>query len=215
MEASSGSTEFASSASSVFSGIESVCRQRRTRCPARPTGPWSAARSAAAPSTNSAASASSGSTSVSVTSARPIGGPLGGAVENAVGHALGAQRFVALLAQDPGNGVHDIGLAAAVGSDDAGKPGAAEGDLRFFAERFEAHQFDFAQFKQDFPFYGLRRQCAGSAKSRRSITQRPMTCKFGRDEFRLLGKVRAATKSLKGRLAVAQPPGATMAVTGK
>jgi hypothetical protein len=35
-----------------------------------------------------------------------------------------------------------------------------------------------------------------------------------RDVFRLLGKVQYATKSLKGRLAVAQPPGATMAVTG-
>jgi hypothetical protein len=38
---------------------------------------------------------------------------------------------------------------------------------------------------------------------------------IGRNVFRLLGRVRAATKSLKGRLAVAQPPGATMAVTGK
>jgi hypothetical protein len=36
-----------------------------------------------------------------------------------------------------------------------------------------------------------------------------------RDVFRLLGKVQYATKSLKGRLAVAQPPGATMAVTGR
>jgi hypothetical protein len=35
-----------------------------------------------------------------------------------------------------------------------------------------------------------------------------------RDVFRLLGKIQYATKSLKGRLAVAQPPGATMAVTG-
>ena len=35
---------------------------------------------------------------------------------------------------------------------------------------------------------------------------------IGRDVFRLTGKVRSATKSLKGRLAVAQPPGATMAV---
>jgi hypothetical protein len=37
---------------------------------------------------------------------------------------------------------------------------------------------------------------------------------FGRDVFRFLGRVGTATKSLKGRLAVAQPPGATMAVTG-
>ena len=38
------------------------------------------------------------------------------------------------------------------GPDDAGKPGAAESEMRLFAERFEAHQLDFAQFKQDFPF---------------------------------------------------------------
>ena len=38
---------------------------------------------------------------------------------------------------------------------------------------------------------------------------------IGRNVFRLLGRVRAATKSLKGRLTVAQPPGATMAVTEK
>src|ERR1019366_8803041 len=37
----------------------------------------------------------------------------------------------------------------------------------------------------------------------------------GRDGFRFLGRTRTATKSLKGLLAVAQPPGATMAVTGK
>jgi len=41
------------------------------------------------------------------------------------------------------------------------------------------------------------------------------TLHIGRNVFRLLGRVRAATKSLKGRLTVAQPPGATMAVTGK
>jgi hypothetical protein len=39
--------------------------------------------------------------------------------------------------------------------------------------------------------------------------------RVGRNEFRFLGRTRTATKSLKGRLAVAQPPGATMAVTGK
>ena len=38
---------------------------------------------------------------------------------------------------------------------------------------------------------------------------------LGRDGFRFLGRTRTATKSLKGRLAEAQPPGATMAVTGK
>src|ERR1700722_299580 len=38
---------------------------------------------------------------------------------------------------------------------------------------------------------------------------------IGRNVFLFLGRVRTATKSLKGRLTVAQPPGATMAVTGK
>src|SRR5579863_9876736 len=40
----------------------------------------------------------------------------------------------------------------------------------------------------------------------------PHHISIGRNVFRLLGRIRAATKSLKGRLAVAQPPGATMAV---
>jgi hypothetical protein len=59
---------------------------------------------------------------------------------------------VALLAQNPRDGVNDIGLAAAIGADDAGEPAAAEGNLRLFAKRLETYQFDFAQFKQDFPF---------------------------------------------------------------
>ena len=59
---------------------------------------------------------------------------------------------MALLAQDPGDGVHNVGFAAAVGTDDARQPAAAEGDLGLFTERFEAHQLDFAQFEQDFPF---------------------------------------------------------------
>jgi hypothetical protein len=42
----------------------------------------------------------------------------------------------------------------------------------------------------------------------------PNYTSFGRDGFRFLGRRRTATKPLKGRLAVAQPPGATMAVTG-
>jgi len=44
--------------------------------------------------------------------------------------------------------------------------------------------------------------------------ERAHSMQIERDVFRLLGKVQYATKSLKGRLAVAQPPGATMAVTG-
>ena len=112
---------------------------------------------------------------------------------------------MALLAQDPGNGVHNVGFTAAVGPDDARQPAPAEGDLGLLTERFEAHQFDFAQFEQGFPFMAstVVRWVVPNYKS------------IGRDGFRFLGRVRAATKSLKGRLAVAQPPGATMAVTEK
>jgi hypothetical protein len=39
--------------------------------------------------------------------------------------------------------------------------------------------------------------------------ERAHSMQIERDVFRLLGKVHYATKSLKGRLAVAQPPGAT------
>ena len=111
---------------------------------------------------------------------------------------------MALLAQDPRNSVHNIGFAAAVGSNNASQAAAAERDLRLFAERFEAYQLDFAQFQQDFPFMA-------SAVVRWVV---PNYSSFGRDGFRFLGRRRTATKLLKGRLAVAQPPGATMAVTG-
>ena len=112
---------------------------------------------------------------------------------------------MALLAQDPGDSVHNIGFAAAVGPNNASQAAAAERDLRLFAERFEAYQLDFSQFEQDFPFMA-------SAVVRWAVQKRKC---LGRDGFRFLGRVGTATKSLKGRLAVAQPPGATMAVTEK
>ena len=102
-------------------------------------------------STKRAASASSGSSMVMVTSAMPIGGTLDGAVENAIGHALGAQGFVALLAEDPTDGVNDVGFAAAVGPDDARGAGAAERHHGAFAERLEAYDFNFAQLEQGVP----------------------------------------------------------------
>ena len=89
---------------------------------------------------------------VMVTSARPIGGRLVRAVEDAIRHALGAERLVALLAEHPGDGVHDVGFAAAVGPDDAGRAGAAECDHGALAERFKANDFHFSQLKQDVPF---------------------------------------------------------------
>ena len=108
---------------SVAVPLRSLCqslpRIRRMRYPAPRRAPPSCVSPAPLRAQIRAASASSGSTSVSVTSAKPHRRPLGRAVENAVGHALGAQRLVALLAQHPGDGVHDIGFAAAVGPDDA------------------------------------------------------------------------------------------------
>ena len=118
---------------------------------------------------------------------------------------------MALLAQNPRNSVDDIGLAAAIGSDDAGEPAAAESNLRFFAKRFEAHELDFAQFQQDFPFMASAVYTLGGPVLENRLYQ-AHSIHIGRNVFRLLGRVRAATKSLKGRLAVAQPPGATMAV---
>jgi len=112
---------------------------------------------------------------------------------------------MALLAQDPGDGVHNIGFAAAVGPDNARQAASAEGDLRLLAERFEAYQLHFAQFEQDIPFMASA-VVRWAAQKRRYL---------GRDVYRFLGRVGTATKSLKGRLTVAQPPGATMAVTGK
>jgi hypothetical protein len=85
--------------------------------------------------------------------------------------------------------------------------------VRLLTKRFEADKLDFAQFKQDFPFYGLRRVWTWWRVPQNRL-QQAHSLHIGRNVFRLLGRVRAATKSLKGRLTVAQPPGATMAVTG-
>ena len=115
---------------------------------------------------------------------------------------------MALLAQNPRNGVDDIRLAAAIGADNAREPAAAESYLRLFAKRFKAHQFDFAQFKQDFPFMAYAVFALGGPVLENRLHQSHYI-HIGRDVFRLTGKVRAATKSLKGRIAVAQPPGAT------
>ncbi len=46
----------------------------------------------------------------------------------------------------PTDGVHDVGLAAAVRPDDACGTGAAERHHGAFAERFESCNFDFAEF---------------------------------------------------------------------
>ncbi len=80
------------------------------------------------------------------------GRALSGAVEDAVGHALGAEGFVALFTQDPGDGVDDVGFAATVGADDAGRAGTAESDNGAFTERLKADDFHFSELKQDVLF---------------------------------------------------------------
>ena len=62
---------------------------------------------------------------------------LGAAVEDDVEHRAAAEALGALIAQHPLDGVHDVGLAAAVGPDDA-DDGLVEGDLGLVGERLEA-----------------------------------------------------------------------------
>ncbi len=59
---------------------------------------------------------------------------------------------MALFAENPGDGVNDVGFAAAVGADYAGGTGPAERDHGAFAERLKANDFDFSQLQQDVPF---------------------------------------------------------------
>ena len=124
--------------------------------------------------------------------------PLCGTCEDAIGHALRAQGLVALLAQHPRDRVHNIGFAAAIWPDDARQASAAERDMRLFQERFKAQDFYFPQFKQDNPFeFALR------AHSRTEM-RNPLP--------RLEEHI---DKNLEGRLIVALPPGARMAVRKK
>ncbi len=51
------------------------------------------------------------------------GGAAGGAGEDDVLHLAAAQALGALLAEDPGDGVDDVGLTGPVGADDGGDPG--------------------------------------------------------------------------------------------
>src|SRR5580693_5236754 len=59
---------------------------------------------------------------------------------------------MALFAEDPGDGVHDVGLAATVRADDAGRARAAESDHGALTKRLKANDFDFSQLQQDIPF---------------------------------------------------------------
>ena len=60
------------------------------------------------------------------------------AVENNLLHLLTPEALGTLLAEDPAEGIYDIALSAAIGTDDAGNPGMKiEGGL--ISERFEPY----------------------------------------------------------------------------
>ena len=68
----------------------------------------------------------------------------GAAVEDDVFHRVAAQLLGALLAHHPADGVGDVGLAAAVGPDDAGHA-LAEQQLGLVDERLEALDLESVQ----------------------------------------------------------------------
>jgi len=67
--------------------------------------------------------------------------PSFGTLEDHVLHRVGAQRFGRAFAQHPQQRIHDVGLAAAIGPDDAGQS-TLHGNHRAFREGLEAFQFD-------------------------------------------------------------------------
>ena len=71
-----------------------------------------------------------------------------GAGEDDVLHLDAAKRFGGLLAKNPGDGIRDVGLAAAVGSDDGGDAFAGELDLGAITEGLEAEYLDLLELEQ-------------------------------------------------------------------
>src|SRR5690606_25457414 len=80
-------------------------------------------------------------------------GTAGGAGEDDVLHLAASQGFRALLAQDPGDGVDDVGLAGAVGADDAGDAGL-EAQGRGRGEGFESLQREALEVQRSTPWRG-------------------------------------------------------------
>ena len=70
-----------------------------------------------------------------------------GAGEDDVFHLDAAEAFGGLLAEDPGDGVGDVGFAAAVGADDGGDAVSGELDLGSIAEGLEAEDLDFFELE--------------------------------------------------------------------
>ncbi len=71
-----------------------------------------------------------------------------GAGEDDVFHLDAAEGLGGLLAQNPGDGVGDVGLAAAVGTDDCGDAFAGELDLGAITEGLEAEYLDLLELEQ-------------------------------------------------------------------
>ena len=73
---------------------------------------------------------------------------LAGARENHVLHAGAAQALGGLFSEDPTDGIADVGLAAAIRSDDGGDALTVESQLSALAKGFESLQFDAFEFQQ-------------------------------------------------------------------
>ena len=68
-------------------------------------------------------------------------GPLTGPFKDDVRHVFSAQALGALLAEHPFDGVHDVGLAGAIGADDHGDSGRKL-EARFVSKALEADEFE-------------------------------------------------------------------------
>ena len=90
------------------------------------------------------------------------------AAEDDVFHLLAAEALGALLAEHPRDGVGDVALAAAVGSDDGGDA-SVEGELRAIGKGFEAGDL------KAFEPHGMPRHRSMSA-ARTEVLDRPMRC---------------------------------------
>ena len=77
----------------------------------------------------------------------PLGWTVARALEDDVFHLAAAQVFNPLLAQNPGNRVGDVALAAAVRADDGGYSVSCEDYFGVVGEGFEAGDFQALEFE--------------------------------------------------------------------
>jgi hypothetical protein len=74
-----------------------------------------------------------------------------GAGEDDVFHLEAAEALCGLLTEDPGDGVGDVGFAAAVGADDSDDAFAGKLDFGAVAEGFETEDLNFFELEHDGP----------------------------------------------------------------